>query len=462
MNTWMDRDRGIVGSAVRSASLSSSAACGKPLAVAVLAKPRNKRQVPAQKDIQQVLQEKSEQGARLLTVIAQVLNASYDQDPALEFLEENQGIPKVVREEAVRHRAGLGAYLDYLIKVRSVAEAWTSNVRAALADAERTDDHRFVAPTTDWLSLIGADPAAQIRSAVEQLEPNDRHGIALASGLADFLAEQRAHLSAKYDIGQCYTPVGDGIADSKVPESLRSLNSDGAYSAKWDIQARLFQFGKPLWHNLNLRRFTFSDGSHADIQAHQPVLAHSEVSNAVLGLVGLATGAGFALLGAAGGPVGAAVMGAVGFSLGASLFGAFRLRDAAWQGYTASYYRESDPYKPWGVREFYGWRNADKPLTSLQAQARLDSARFCNFADNPEAHSWWQWRLGGAAARGAAFDGSGQKEDRGDGQATLLARANQLVQALAAFVPASGAGQVLSQPAVALVAHSLLAAPQQA
>jgi hypothetical protein len=394
-------------------------------------KQREKRQTEGALDIQEILQEKVNQGTALAAMVDRVLDASNEQNPVLEFLEQNQDIPESVRIQAESHRIQLKSYVGYLVKVRSVVGSWTLSVRAALEDAERAGDHQRVDPVTDWRSVLAADHAAPIQSAYRQLDALGARGVDFSVSLKNFLAARHQYLGAGDDIGKCYLPAGNGLASTPIPEALLTLNFQTAYYAKWDVQAQLFQLGQLHAHNLNLRRFTFFDGSFVDIQAHQPTLDYGNASDAIMGGVGAACAVGFAAAGAAlGGLVVAGVMGAYGAGVGSMMYSIVRPNDATWQGYTARYYSEADPHTPWGVRQFYGWKNSRQNLADV-----------CNFADDPAACSWWAWRQGVDAPRDAAFDGTGQSEYTGDGQVPLLTRANQLVQALAAFAP-SGAGAV--------------------
>lgn len=188
--------------------------------------------------------------------------------------------------------------------------------------------------------------------------------------------------------------LGAMAAEEGPPVAIAS-SADG-YAASWPTQARFFEYGQPISNDMNHRRYAFDDGSFVEIQAHVPIRTTTDLS--ALGAIALvAAGA------AAGAMAGAPGM-LIGGLLGLLAAGLARPWDAAWQGYTAHYYRAQAPQSVWKTRYFYGWQHSAGPHIPVKLEGGTQPLALTNFADDPSTSTWWSWHNGEAPARAPKAD----------------------------------------------------------
>ena len=174
-----------------------------------------------------------------------------------------------------------------------------------------------------------------------------------------------------------------------VPDGI--ANFQAAYQASWESQMRLFQEGTPVGGDRHRRKRVLADQSYVVIQAHQPKLTYSGVSQAALALTALCGAAvcvGLAVVGGVGllATVGAALAGTLAGGVAA---GASRAKDAAWQLYTVQYYDRAMATIPRYTAHCYGWLRSPSIYEPVTLEGNRNPDRFYNFADNPGQFSWW-------------------------------------------------------------------------
>ena len=401
---------------------------------------RARRGVPylgVQRDVQEVLKAHLERGRELESLLQGVVGDVQALVPALDFLSHSADVPADVRMLATGYSTLANSLLQYMGGVRNGLDRWTFGMESALDAAQTADDHTPIDPRPWAIGRFGTD--------FRVLNRYGRSAVAVYADIDAFLnvhAHQLApppayaHRAQTCELGAAPGPSGAGsgvqASTGGVPQAMQSYRS--AYAAGWDTQARFFQMGRPIAHNSQHRRYQFLDRSYVDTQAHQPALATSLASD--LALAG-ATAAGATLGGLVRGPVGALVGGGGTLAVAA----AARPYDAAWQGYSARYYAAPGAQDAWGQRYFYGWRRSEGVATAVRIDGAEQPSVWANFADRPEAFSWWRWRHGHADPRAAVFDGCGQAQRLQAARAHAAGHGStdQLVQALAGFAPHASA-----------------------
>lgn len=318
--------------------------------------------------------------ARIVTLNQQI--------PMLQNILENEGAPSELRHTASEHRRrSLREINDFRVFSVNLSN-WISEVQETIQRAgQESDDwdhHPELVPVVRELRshLHGINDAVNDMSELDTTEAN-----------LQFLDQNRFYLGTAAvnlpptRICDIRPPPGnsygvDANEDGK-PESIASYTQ--GYYASWETQARFFTNGVPVGLDVNFRVYTFSDESFVAIQAYTPVLTFSDDSGLFrVGVIAAGTVAGMAI---GGGPIGG-LSGGITAAVTTTLA---RPRDAAWQGYRASYYSSTDTVNPVAVRYFYGWARSAGVADRVTIDGSHNPADFCNFANQPRNHSWWKW-----------------------------------------------------------------------
>lgn len=155
---------------------------------------------------------------------------------------------------------------------------------------------------------------------------------------------------------------------------------DGYYDS-WQEQSLFFAAGAPVQGNSHLRRFTFTDGSFVTVQAHKPGLDCSSANTLLSSM---------------------ALQGQVSSEYVSQQMQT-PIHDAAWQGYTATYYASANATEAWGTRYFYGWVTTPVSITPVHVGGTTDPDHMPDFAmARPAGITWWKWKSGNAEPRTGA------------------------------------------------------------
>ncbi len=150
-------------------------------------------------------------------------------------------------------------------------------------------------------------------------------------------------------------PAAQGALEQSgvLPASINN-HQQAYYYGDWATQALLFAHGTDIQGNGHHRRYTFSNGSYVEVQAHVPQVQHG------------------------------------------------RSLDYPWQGYTARFYG-SRTEGLWGVLHFYGEVRTGQARPAAGSHPTPDGT--CNMADAPKHYVWRAWHADRSVARRQAPQG---------------------------------------------------------
>lgn len=333
-------------------------------------------------------------------VMAAACAAVTSRIPSLQFLAHSGQGTRFEQQDAQRELGRARMFSAALERLGRGVERYRSALSTLQEAASRPGATQWVTRGGDqWLGEEGMAALAAMRAGASRVrltlwgsQPE------YAAGMGA-LVDRNPRLEAS--VAAPYRHLGTAPAVGSAPDLLpyksavsAAKRSENAYLALPAIQARFFQLGTPIHHNLHHRRRYFDDKSRVEIQAHAPQLMRTP------GAVALSVGGGIVAYFQR-------IVGKSYFGLGVV---ALHRTDAAWQGYTARYYA-AGASKPTQTTYFYGYKRSANVRTQFRLHGSADPATFQNFADHPQDnYSWHVWRHGHAQARQPAFDGSGRQE----------------------------------------------------
>lgn len=366
--------------------------------------------IPAQlQDIQAVLRSFVTMGTRVVEEISRGTLTVVRQRAALQYLATHWVVPRKDQQEAANRIRRSDADIEIIRYLNPAAHHWVERAQAELDAAVAANNHAMVDPRwghadennpnglhtsvrdlnlliDNWNEVYEIWPIAADRQFIDRhadvLRPAPDSEHVYSACLPPWLQD----VTRRGPGGGPPPPPPGGSAGAAtgaggmggIGVSASELGPPKTASARvaYDdaddrTRARYFEYGTPMNHNVNMRRFDFPDKSCCVVSAHIPQTTQD-------------------------------------------FFG----YPAVWQGYTLAYYlNDTDvPFsRTWKLSYIYGWKQSPDRLTPVPLpDLPKDIADCYNFATRSDLFEWYPWKSGNVDPREPRFDHCGRSVERVD------------------------------------------------
>ena len=351
------------------------------------------------RDIQDVLRSFVSMGRTFMREVRSGSLSAIRQRSALNFLATQWVVPRKDQKEAANRLLRTAAGMEQIHQLHQAVNHWVEQTQAELdaavaannharvdahaghatennPDGLHTDLHVLNRLIYTWNEIIDSWPFELDRAFLQKhanvLDPapdTERVGDAC---LPPWLQD----VNRRGPRGGPPPPPGGGTGSSSMGVSASVLGRpttrsayDAYYYADDRTRARYFEYGVPVNHNVNMRRFDFADHSSCITSSHIP----QETQD-------------------------------------------FMGHRAIWQGYTTAYYltpADVAAGKQWGISYSYGWKGSSNRLLPVPLDDRPQSIADCyNFATRSDLFDWYPWKSGTVEPREPRFDHCGSTVER--------------------------------------------------
>ena len=284
----------------------------------------------------------------------------------MHSVDSHPEAPASIRLDAYYTVMGLQARIATLTTLLWQVSAWRDKALQELAATQAANYPADPATMAQTLQQLAA-AESNFRPCTDALNSLDAHDLAIRQlGGKTYASILDAVRPYARPATPAEPPDNTALCQRPLPAAQGALEQSGVlpasinnhqqayYYGDWATQALLFAHGTDIQGNGHHRRYTFSNGSYVEVQAHVPQVQHG------------------------------------------------RSLDYPWQGYTARFYG-SRTEGLWGVLHFYGEVRTGQARPAAGSHPTPDGT--CNMADAPKHYVWRAWHADRSVARRQAPQG---------------------------------------------------------